>query len=179
MDIEIDVVPAEVNDYYGPNEAFRKHIAENPGSWKTFHRAAVANDLQVEAQGGIVLRNLPIIVKADPGTSMIRLKIKGGAGAIPVRFEGLDTAKGWQLGMATSSDGMLDKYLPKLSQFAPSLATRLEPKTERLDQAVHGNDFWETSFNPESKTYTLTFNLLLDGKTETTWFLKKIPQSQN
>jgi hypothetical protein len=32
MDIEIDVVPAEVDDYYGPNEAFRKHITENPGS---------------------------------------------------------------------------------------------------------------------------------------------------
>ena len=45
----------------------------------------------------------------------------------------------------------------------------------KTDQAVHGNDFWETSFDPESKTYTLTYNLPLDGKTETTWFLKKIP----
>jgi hypothetical protein len=108
---------------------------------------------------------------------MIRLKIKGGAGAIPVRFEGLDKAKGWQLGMATSSDGMLDEYLPTLSQFVPSLASRLEPKTERLDQAVHGNDFWETTFDPESKTYTLTYNLPLDGKTESTWFLKKSPYS--
>ena len=175
MDIEIDVIPAEVDDYYGPNEAFRKHIAENPGSWKTFHRLAVANDLQVEAQGGSVLRNFPIVVKADPGASMIRLKIQGGAGAVPVRFEGLDTAKGWQLGRVVSGDGMLDEYLPKLTQLAPSLAARLEPKTERLDQAAYGNDFWETSFDPDSKTYALTYNLPLDDKTESTWILKKTP----
>jgi hypothetical protein len=176
MDIEIDVVPAEVDDYYGPNEAFRKHIAENPGSWKTFHRLAVANDLQVEAQGASVLRNFPIVVKADPGASMVRLKIQGGAGAVPVRFEGLDTAKGWQLGRVVSDDGMLDEYLPMLTQFAPSLATRLEPKTERLDQSDYGNDFWETSFDPNSKTYAVTYNLPLDGKSNTTWILKKIQQ---
>jgi hypothetical protein len=175
MDIEIDVIPAEVDDYYGPNEAFRKHIAENPGSWKTFHRLASANNLQVEAQGGSVLRNFPIVVKADPGASMVRLKIQGGAGAVPVRFEGLDTAKGWQLVRVISGDGMLDEYLPKLTQFAPSLAARLEPKTERLDQAVHGNDFWETSFDADSKTYALTYNLPLDNKTESTWILKKNP----
>ena len=175
MDIEIDVIPAEVDDYYGPNEAFRKHIAENPGSWKTFHRLAVANDLQLEVQGGTVLRNFPIVVKADLGASMVRLKIQGGAGAVPVRFEGLDTAKGWQLGRVVSGDGMLDEYLPKLTQLAPSLAARLEPKTERLDQAVHGNDFWETSFDPDSKTYALTYNLPLDDKTESTWILKKTP----
>lgn len=175
MDIEIDVIPAEVDDYYGPNEAFRKHIAENPGSWKTFHRLAVANDLQVEVQGGSVLRNFPIVVKADPGASMVRLKIQGGAGAVPVRFEGLDTAKGWQLGRVVSGDGMLDEYLPKLTQLAPSLAARLEPKTERLDQAAYGNDFWETSFDPDSKTYALTYNLPLDDKTESTWILKKNP----
>jgi len=176
MDIEIDVVPTEVDDYYGPNEAFRKHIAENPGSWKTFHRLAVANDIQVEAQGASVLRNFPIVVKADPGASMVRLKIQGGAGAVPVRFEGLDTAKGWQLGRVVSDDGMLDEYLPMLTQLAPSLATRLEPKTERLDQSDYGNDFWETSFDPNSKTYAVTYNLPLDGKSNTTWILKKIQQ---
>ncbi|MFM8983845.1 MAG: hypothetical protein ACKOLA_13320, partial [Spartobacteria bacterium] len=47
MEIEVDVDPAKPDDYFGPNEEFRKHITENPGSWKTFHRAAAGNDLQV------------------------------------------------------------------------------------------------------------------------------------
>ena len=176
MDIEIDVIPAEVDDYYGPNEAFRKHIAENPGSWKTFHRLAIANDLQVEAQGASVLRNFPIVVKADPGASMIRLEIQGGAGAVPVRFEGLDSAKGWELGQVTSGEQILSEYLPLMAKFAPSLATRLSPETQPLDQSDYGNDFWETSFDPDSKTYTVTYNLPLDGKPNTTWILKKLQQ---
>jgi hypothetical protein len=175
LDIEIDVIPAEVDDYYGPNEAFRQHIAENPGSWKTFHRAAVANDLQVEVQGGKLLRNFPIIVKANPGASMLRLKINGGAGAVPVRIEGLDTAKGWQLGGASSPEKSIDKFLPGLATFTPSLATRLSPQTQPLDQSVHGNDFWETTLDPDTQTYSITYNLPLDGKPESTWILTKKP----
>jgi len=176
MEIEVDVVPAEPDDYYGPNEEFRKHLTENPGSWKTFHRAAAANDLAVEVQGGTLLRKFPIIVKAGPGAPMVRLAIQGGAGSIPVRFEGLDSAKGWQLGAVVSGEQITDEYLPLISKFIPSLAKKLEPPTQPLDQTVHGNDFWETSFDPVSKTYTLTYNLPLDGKPNTTWILKKLPQ---
>jgi hypothetical protein len=39
---------------------------------------------------------------------------------------------------------------------------------------VNGNDFWETSFDPSSKTCTRTYNLPLDGKPSSTWILKKI-----
>ena len=175
MEVEVDVIPAEADDYYGPNEGFRKHLAENPGSWKTFHRAAAANDLVVEVQGGTLLRKFPIIVKVDPGTRMVRLEIRGGAGAVPIRFEGLDSAKGWQLGTVVSGEQMVDQYLPLIAKYAPSLAKRLEPQTQPLDQTVHGNDFWETSFDPDSKTYALTYNIPLDGKPNTTWILKKLP----
>jgi len=174
IEIEVDVVPAKPDDYFGPNEEFRKHLTENPGSWKTFHRAAAANDLQIEVQGGTLLRNFPIIVKADPAARMVRLEIQGGAGAVPVRFEGLDSAKRWQLGAVVSGEKMTDEYLPLISKFVPSLAKKLEPPTQPLDQSVHGNDFWETSFDPESKTYTVTYNLLLDGKPKSAWILKKL-----
>jgi len=69
---------------------------------------------------------------------------------------------------------MTDKYLPLISEFVPSLANKLEPATQPLDQSVHGNDFWETSSNPDSKSYSLTYNLPLDGKPKTTWILKKL-----
>jgi len=173
MELEIDVVPAEVDDYYGPNEVFQKHLAENPGSWKTFHRAATANDLQVEVQGGKLLRNFPILIQVDPGAKTVRVKIQGGTGAVSIRFQGLESAKGYELSQLVSAVKIMDQYLPVMEEFAPSIANRIEPQTIPLDQGVKGNDFWETSFDPDSKTYTRTYNLPLDGKPESIWVLKR------
>ena len=44
-----------------------------------------------------------------------------------------------------------------------------------LDQSVHGNDFWQADFNAGDQTYSLTYNLPLDGKSSSTWVLKKAP----
>jgi hypothetical protein len=173
MELEIDVVPAEVADYYGPNEVFQKHLAENPGSWKTFHRAAKANDLQIEVQGGKLLRNFPIFIQVDPGAKTVRVKIQGGTGTVPISFQGLESAKGYELSQLVSAAKIMDQYLPVMEEFAPSIANRIEPQTIPLDQGVKGNDFWETSFEPDTKTYTRTYNLPLDGKPESIWVLKR------
>jgi hypothetical protein len=173
MELEIDVVPAGVDDYYGPNETFQKHLEENPGTWKTFHRAAMANDLQVEVQGGKLLRNFPILIQADPSAQSVQVKIRGGTGAVPIRFQGLIPAKGYELGQLVSSTRIY-QYLPVLEEFAPSIANRIKPQTIPLDQGVTGNDFWETSFDPDSKTYSRTYNLPLDGKPETLWVLRRL-----
>lgn len=69
---------------------------------------------------------------------------------MPVRFEGLD-----------SPDFLLHQVVGQ--------------ETIRLDQGVHGNDFWQTDFNPESGTYSLTYNLPLDGQPVTQWVLTPIP----
>ena len=174
IEIEIDVVPVEADDYYGPNEEFRKHLTENSASWKTFHRAAVCNELQVEVQGGSLLGKLPVVVKVDPGAKTVRVKIQGGSGAVPVRFEGLDSVKSYELGELVSGTKLMDDYLPVMAEFAPSIAQRIQPQSLPLEQGVNGNDFWETSFDPSSKTYTRTYNLPLDGKPSSTWILKKI-----
>jgi hypothetical protein len=150
LELELDVVPVEADDYYGPNEEFRKHLAENPASWKTFYRAAVGNDLQVAVQGGTLLRKFPIIIQADPDAPAVHLQIQGGAGAVPVRFQGLASPTGYQLGR------------------------QLEAESLPLDQAATGNDFWETSFDPATQTYTRTYNLPLDGAGTTTWVLERI-----
>ena len=39
---------------------------------------------------------------------------------------------------------------------------------------MNGNDFWETSLDPATKTYTRTYNLPLDGNRNSIWILKKI-----
>lgn len=175
-------VPRNADDYQGPNEALRQHLTESPRSWKTIHREAVGNALEVVASGGTLLGNYPIIVRAEEPLSTaesllkklkgysgvfgnmevpdflksqappeIMLEIRGGVGYVPVRFEGLKSIEGYKL---YEKNG--EKLVP-------------------LDQSVHGNDFWQTDFASASQTYSLTYNLPLDGKSSSTWVLKKAP----
>ena len=174
LELELDVVPVEADDYYGPNEEFRKHLIENPASWKTFHRAATGNDLQVEVQGGTVLRKFPLVIQADPDAPSVHLQIQGGVGAVPVRFQGLASPSGYELGQVVTRTKIMDEYLPLLAEFGPALARKLEPESLPLDQAATGNDFWETALDPETKTYTRTYNLPLDGTGKSNWVLKRI-----
>jgi hypothetical protein len=48
----------------------------------------------------------------------------------------------------------------------------VDGKEVKLDQAVHGNDFWQVDRDDDG-TYQLTYNLPLDGKAESVWRLKK------
>jgi hypothetical protein len=182
MSLEWLSVPRTAEDYYGPNEALRDHLSESPRSWKTIHREAVGNDLKVTTEGATILRNYPLIVRAENPLSWpekfarklqgssnsfagieapaflksqaspeITLEIQGGIGFAPVRFEGLKSIEGYKLYEKTG-----EKLVP-------------------LGQSVHGNDFWQTDFDPASQTYRLTYNLPLDGKPSSTWVLKKAP----
>ncbi|MEI7948279.1 MAG: hypothetical protein WCJ02_16370, partial [bacterium] len=146
LDAEWITLPRVADDYYGPNETFRKHIAENPTSWKTTYREAVGNDLQVTARGGKVLNRYPILIHAHAPT--IDLSIKGGVGFVPIRFEGLTSIK----------DAALFEIV--------------DGKEIKLNQAVHGNDFWQTDYDEGTCTYTLTYNLPLDSKATSVWRLR-------
>lgn len=148
IDLEVEwiTLPRNADDYYGPNETFRKHLSENPSSWKTTHREAVGNDLQVTAHGGKVLNRYPIIIQAE--MPMIDISIKGGVGFVPIRFEGLKSIR----------DAALFEVV--------------DGKEIRLDQSVRGNDFWQTDYDEGSHTYTLTYNLPLDNKATSTWRMK-------
>jgi hypothetical protein len=146
LDVEWITLPRNADDYYGPNEAFQKHLAENPASWKTTYREAVGNDLQVIARGGKVLNRYPILIHADVST--IDVAIKGGVGFVPIRFEGLTSIK--------------DSALFEI----------VDGKEIRLDQSVHGNDFWQADYDEGACTYALTYNLPLDGKAMAVWRLK-------
>ncbi|MHC4249135.1 MAG: LamG domain-containing protein [Planctomycetota bacterium] len=145
MYVEWITVPREADDYYGPNEAFRSHLAENPRSWKTVHREAKGNDLRLAVTGGSVLQEYPIVIATD--AERVEVAVSGGVGVVPIRFEGLASVDGLML---HRKDG-----------------DRLTP----LDQSVNGNDFWQTDYDAESRTYRMTFNLPLDGVAESTWVL--------
>jgi hypothetical protein len=149
LDVEWITYPAKAIDYYGPNTAFRKHLTELPGSWKTIYREASGNSLKINASGGSILQNYPIVVRADAPT--ISLNITGGVGMVPVRFVGLKNSNGMEL------------------------CRVVDESPVPLNQGVHGNDFWQTDYDAKSATYSLTYNLPLDDLASSSWLLRPKP----
>jgi hypothetical protein len=147
MDIEMITLPRTAADYYGPNEAFRAHLAAHPRSWKTTYREAAGNDLKVNVTGGTLRNSYPILIDATGET--VQVSIQGGVGFVPICFRGLPSPAGY------------------------TLCEQVGGKRIPLNQAVHGNDFWQTDYDAATKRYTLTFNLPLDGKKSSTWILTK------
>ena len=45
---------------------------------------------------------------------------------------------------------------------------------ERLNQAVHGNDFWQTDYDEVRKQWRITYNLLRDGQGSSRLELRKV-----
>ncbi|TWU56716.1 hypothetical protein Poly51_26330 [Rubripirellula tenax] len=152
LDLELITLPRVADDYYGPNESFRKHLTANANSWKTTHREARGNDLIVSVSGGTMLRNYPLVIQAqEPEVTVV---IKGGVGAVPIRFEGLTSNQGYSLHRV--ADG----------------------KRIELEQSVHGHDFWQTDFDAATNSYKMSFNLPLDGLEESQWVFTRLRRTQ-
>ena len=104
--------------------------------------------LQVEIIGGTLISNYPLRIKVtDP--SRVEVKIVGGVGAVPVRFEGL-----------SSTDYVLNEIK--------------QNSEDRFAPEVHGNDYWQTDYNVKT-LFCMTFNVPIDTATatESTWALQK------
>ncbi|MFT6792991.1 MAG: hypothetical protein ACJAR1_000980 [Rubritalea sp.] len=147
FDVEWITLPRVAADYYGPNDTFRKHVAENPSSWKTTYREAVGNDLKVTVDGGNLVNHYPIIIQSEE--EEVTVDIEGGVGYVPIRFDGLKQAKGY------------------------ALYQIIDGKEIKLDQSAHGNDFWQTDYDVKVNRFSMTFNLPLDGKKKSKWILKR------
>ena len=143
LDLELITLPREADDYYGPNESFRKHLADNPNSWKTTYREATRNDLKVNVSGGRALQNYPLVVKVEKPE--VTVTINGGVGAVPIRFEGVESRVRYRLYQVVNGERVA------------------------FDQSVHDNDFWQTDYDAATNLYKMTYNLPLDELKESTW----------
>ena len=147
INVEWITPPRIADDYYGPNKAFYKWLQENPKSWKTAYREAKGNNLNVKVTGGSLIKNYPLIIKAE--SSQINFEIEGGVGYVPVRFEGLTSARGYTLYQIINNAEVA------------------------LDQAsCGGNDFWQTVYDPSSNSYSISYNIGLDDYPTSKWVLK-------
>lgn len=132
-EFELLVLPQRTEDYHGPNAALKEALAAGGGTWKLAHWLAKGNELKVEATRGTVRRNLPIEIEVD-ATGRAECRVSGGLGHVPVRFSGLPAASG-----------------------------RLRVDGTSLDQAVHGNDYWQAEIEEQTGKYVLTYSVLLQG----------------
>jgi hypothetical protein len=128
--VEHLIVPQFGEDYYGPNRELRSALKEGENTWKMIFREATGNDRQVEIQTGKILGRYPAVtIQAEKGNA--DFTIRGGLGYVPVTISGLDSPGNREL---VSNDSA-------------------------LDQSIHGNDFWQTDFDPLTRLWSLTFNV--------------------
>ncbi len=124
------MMPQKAEDYYGPNGALRNALTKDANSWKMIQREAGGNAREVEVSLGTLERRFPDVrVKAKGDRASLTLS--KGLAYVPVTFTGLSSAKGFVFHV----DG------------------------EPLDQSVHGNDFWQTDFDADTKTWSRTYNV--------------------
>ena len=93
-------------------------------------REARDNDRRVETKAGVLERLYPA-VRLRAVNNRAEFTLSGGLGYVPVTIAGLSSPRGPALYL----DG------------------------QRLDQSVHGNDFWQADYDPASQRWDLTFNI--------------------
>ena len=136
-EIEFVVVPMAASDYYGPNQNLAAALKAGANTWKPVHRLAVGNQLKIKTRRGTLLHNYPIVIRVD-GEQTADFEVTGGIGYVPITFVALARYRGCQLWQDAGT--------------GPAL----------VDQAVLGNDFWQTGHDPATRTWRTTYNVPLD-----------------
>jgi hypothetical protein len=129
-DLELVVFPATAAAYYGPDRGFRKALARDADTWRLVQREAAGNALNAWARRGQLMRAYPVVVAVD-AEQRAEVAFQGGLGYLPATFTGLASPDGY----AISVDD------------------------QRLNQSVHGNDFWQTDYDPAAQRWRQTFNI--------------------
>jgi hypothetical protein len=128
--VEHIVMPQFVADYYGPNKALKAALATEENTWQMIHREAVGNDRRVTAKLGVLKRLYPDVhIQTVHGEA--ELSLAGGLGYVPITFTNLDSHRDYVL---TIDD-------------------------QPIDQAIHGNDFWQTDYDASSESWSRTYTI--------------------
>ena len=143
-DVELVTFPADARAYYGPNQAFQKSLEQDADTWRLVQREAAGNSLRITPSRGEVGRSYPVSVTVDR-KDRAACEIAGGIGYVPVTFSGLRDYWGYELLV----DG------------------------RPLNQAIHGNDFWQTDYDSEHKKWRITYNILRDDQRPSRLELRK------
>ncbi|MDF2374924.1 MAG: LamG domain-containing protein [Verrucomicrobiales bacterium] len=128
--IEHVIIPQSKEDYLGPNTDLIEALASHANTWKMIEREAIGNSRLIDMKKGALVHRYPDI-RVKTSRSRAHFILEGGIGFIPVTFTHL-------------------KHPDRSTLFVNGKA---------LDQSVHGNDFWQTDYDPESMTWARTYNI--------------------
>ncbi|MGD7654259.1 MAG: hypothetical protein ACQCXQ_13655 [Verrucomicrobiales bacterium] len=132
--IEYLVIPKTADSYYGPSDALRDALGRDGNTWKMVSREALGNAREATVTAGTLERVHPDVrVRAERDTAAVT--ISRGIGYVPVTFTGLSSYRGYKVTV----------------------------NGEPLDQSVHGNDFWQTTYEAQDKTWSLSYNIPTNG----------------
>lgn len=95
-DLELIVLPAEAESYYGPDALFRSALQSHPDSWPAVQREATGNHLKISASQGSVRQTYPVAVAVDR-EQRAAFVLEGGVGRVPITFLGLDQPGNYRL----------------------------------------------------------------------------------
>ena len=133
--LEHIVIPQHAEDYYGPNAELLAALAVFADDWRMVHREAAGNSREIDLKQGTLLQRLPD-VRVQVVDDQASYTFTGGIGYVPLTFAGLSTPFGGVL----SVDG------------------------NPVDQSVHGNDFWQTDYDPHTNTWSRSYTVKLGPK---------------
>ena len=134
--VEHVVVPQFADDYYGPNENLRAALRRGQDTWQMVHREALGNDLAVDVVKGELLRDRPTMIWATENHA--EFAITGGLGYVPITIAGLTDYR------------------------QPVLKLKENGTWTPVDQAVHGNDYWQTDYDAQTGTWQITYSVPMD-----------------
>ena len=135
-EIELFILPIEAEDYYGPNRNFTEALKTRANTWEMVYREAIGNDLQVDVTTGTLADQYPVKIIAD--NNMAQFSISGGCGYVPLTITNVGEYRN------------------------PQLYQKLDDTWQKIDQSVHGNDFWQTEYRASTGTWDITYNVNLD-----------------
>ncbi|MEP1486830.1 MAG: hypothetical protein ABJK28_00225 [Algibacter sp.] len=139
--VELILIPSHADDYYGPNKNLETALKNNPFTWELIYREASGNDIEVKVLEGKLMDNYPIKIEAKNGKAEIA--ITGGLGYVPLTITNVPNYK------------------------TPELFRKENGKWKKVNQEIHGNDFWQTEYNAINQTWDISFNINLDSPNDT------------
>ena len=135
-EIDLFLLPRDAGEYYGPNRNLAAALSEKANTWKMVYREAVGNNLVVDVSRGTLLDDRPVKIKAEGDKALF--SIAGGLGYVPLTISNVKSYRN------------------------PELFRKVKGRWHKVDQQVHGNDFWQTDYDAETGTWDITYNVDLD-----------------
>lgn len=138
-------IPIQKSHYFGPSTVLNGIPANEFNTYKIAYRYAVGNKTTTTAKVGTVEQQTPIFVKCESGDVLAEITVKGGMSYVPLTFRGVPAHTGYELQVKNGS------------------------KWVKVDQSVHGNDYWQCWYDGDKGTYEWTFNVEHTGDKNATY----------